>query len=66
MTALPHARTALLTLYDAKLACRGFVLNRGRGGCKAFDTDTKSIGIFATRHAAIDAAFAAGAHHEHG
>jgi hypothetical protein len=49
----------LLTLYDAKLACRGFVLNRGRGGFEAFDTDTKSIGVFVTRQAAIYALFKA-------
>ena len=51
------AHSPLLTLYDAKLACRGFVLNRGRGGYEAFDTKTKSLGIFPTRQAAIDAAF---------
>jgi hypothetical protein len=59
MNALPPARVPLLTLYDSNLACRGFVLNRGRGGFEAYDIDTKSLGIFATRQAAIDAAFEA-------
>lgn len=49
----------LLSVYDSKLQCVGFVLFRGRGGFEAYDFNTQSIGIFATKQAAIDAVFEA-------
>ena len=45
----------LMTVYDAKLQCRGFVLNRGRNGHEAFNSDTKSLGKFSTKEAAFAA-----------
>jgi hypothetical protein len=67
MSAVPHARSPLLSIYNAALTCRGFVLFRGRGGYEAYDFNTKSIGVFLTQQEAINAVFAkAGAHHDHG
>lgn len=45
----------LMTVYDDKLLCRGFVLNRGRNGHEAFDRDIKSLGRFPDRETAIAA-----------
>lgn len=59
MSALPPARSPLLSVYNAALVCRGFVLFRGRGGFEAYNFDTKSIGVFTTRQEAINAVFEA-------
>jgi hypothetical protein len=45
----------LMTVYDAKLQCRGFVLNRGRNGFEAFNSDVQSLGSFPNKEAAVAA-----------
>ena len=47
MSARPPARSPLLSVYNAALVCRGFVLFRGRGGFEAYDVNTQSFGFFA-------------------
>jgi hypothetical protein len=47
--------TPLLSVYDSK-TCIGFVIARGKRGYEAFDADAeRSLGIFKTQAAAIDA-----------
>ena len=53
------AHSPLLSVYNAALVCRGFVLFRGRGGFEAYDFNTQSIGVFLTQQEAINAVFEA-------
>ncbi len=39
----------------AGACCVGHVLNRGKSGWEAFDRDDRSVGIFSTPRAAVDA-----------
>jgi hypothetical protein len=51
--------SALATVYGPELACRGFLINRGRQGVEAYDPECRSIGLF------DDADKAAAAVHHH-
>jgi hypothetical protein len=55
MTATDRIRT--LTCVFHERACVGFLLNRGRDGVEAFNTDDRSLGTFADEQAAAVAIF---------
>ena len=44
---------AMASVYDGR-SCVGFVLARGRSGFEAFDAAEHSLGMFETRHGAIN------------
>jgi hypothetical protein len=46
-------RTPMLSIYDGQI-CIGWVLERGFRGYDAFDVGEQSLGVFATRDAAIN------------
>ncbi len=43
-----------LAVYDGRV-CIGFLLPRGKQGIEAFDSDTKSLGVFPNQQTAADA-----------
>jgi hypothetical protein len=45
--------TLMLSIYDGR-QCVGFVLTHGRRGYEAFPVGEHSLGVFATRDAAIN------------
>jgi hypothetical protein len=45
--------TPITSIYDGR-SCIGFVLARGRVGFEAFNAGDRSLGVFATRDAAIN------------
>jgi len=46
--------TPMLSVYDNK-RCIGFLINRGKLGVEAFDSEQRSIGIFTSQKEAADA-----------
>jgi hypothetical protein len=48
------AASTLLTIYDGQ-TCRGLLLSRGKCGWEASDAEQRSLGLFASQRAAIDA-----------
>ena len=43
----------MVSVYDGQ-GCLGWVIERGRAGFETFDAAEKSLGVFATRDAAIN------------
>jgi hypothetical protein len=56
VTARNHKReaSAFVSIYDGR-TCVGHVHNRGRAGFELFNADDRSLGLFPTQRAAIDA-----------
>jgi hypothetical protein len=46
--------TSMLSVYSGTV-CLGHLLNRGKLGWEAIDTDDRSLGVFPTQQAASDA-----------
>ena len=57
MTPQRAARAAepyMVAVYDGQ-RCIGHVLERGKGGCEAFDADNRSLGVFPSQREAAAA-----------
>ena len=48
------AASAMLSVFDGR-QCIGHVVGRGRAGFEAYDADQRSLGVFASQRAAVDA-----------
>jgi hypothetical protein len=52
----PERGAAMISIHDGR-SCVGFVLRRGRSGFEAFSAAEKSLGMFASKDAAIGECF---------
>jgi hypothetical protein len=48
---LDHTEIGMLCVYDGR-TCIGSLIRRGKEGVEAFDTDTKSLGVYPSEDAA--------------
>jgi hypothetical protein len=53
--AISKLPTAMVSVFDDRQRCLGFVLSRGRDGYEAFDASDRPIGMFGTTDAAAAA-----------